>query len=192
MKRRISEALFLLIAVAAIYLLLCLASHHPSDPGWSRSAGRGPIHHLSGACGAWLAVLFVQVFGYLAYSAPLLIGFAGFWVLRERAEPAGLSEWTMRTVGLLLAVLTGCMLLSMQPGPGSHPGGGMLGSVLAAPMMGTLGLTGGVLVSLAIFLGGITLFTGLSWIAVVDATGRAALALGAWTVKKAAEIGRAT
>src|SRR5699024_2958198 len=83
--------------------------------------------------------------------------------------------WTMRTVGLLLAVLTGCMLLSMQAGPGSHPGGGMLGSVLAAPMMGTLGLTGGVLVSLAIFLGGITLFTGLSWIAVVAATGWAAL-----------------
>lgn len=187
MKRRISEALFLLIAVAAIYLLLCLASHHPSDPGWSRSAGSGPIHNLGGAFGAWLADLFLQIFGYMAYAAPLLIGFAGFRVLRERAEPAGLTEWTMRTVGLLLAVLTGCMLLAMQAGPGSHPGGGMLGSVLAAPMMGTLGLTGGVLISLAIFLGGITLFTGLSWIAVVDATGRAALALGAWTVKKAAE-----
>ncbi|HSH27756.1 MAG TPA: DNA translocase FtsK 4TM domain-containing protein [Wenzhouxiangella sp.] len=38
MKRRLSEALFLLIVVAAVYLLLCLISHDASDPGWSRKA----------------------------------------------------------------------------------------------------------------------------------------------------------
>src|SRR5690625_7391166 len=111
MKRRISEALFLLIAVAAIYLLLCLASHHPSDPGWSRSAGSGPIHNLGGAFGAWLADLFLQIFGYMGYAAPLLIGFAGFRVLRERAEPAGLSGGDRGTVGPLLAGATGRMLV---------------------------------------------------------------------------------
>jgi len=185
MKRRLSEALFLLILVGAVYLLLCLLSHDPSDPGWSRAAADAEIDNLGGAFGAWLADLFLVLFGYMAYAAPVLIGFAGFRVLSERGEPAGLVEWSVRTGGLLLAVLTGCMLLSMQAsGAGDHPGGGIIGDVLSAPMVSTLGLAGGVLISLSIFLGGITLFTGLSWIDVVDRTGRFALNALAWLADK--------
>jgi len=55
MKRRLSEALFLLILVGAVYLLLCLLSHDPSDPGWSRAAADAEIDNLGGAFGAWLA-----------------------------------------------------------------------------------------------------------------------------------------
>ncbi len=185
MKRRLSEALFLLIVVAAVYLLLCLISHDASDPGWSRAAVDPDIDNLGGAFGAWLADLFLVLFGYMAYAAPLLIGFAGFRVLSERGQPAGLPEWTVRTAGLLLAVLTGCMLLSMQAAEaGDRPGGGIIGDVLARPMVDTLGLTGGVLISLSVFLGGITLFTGLSWIDTVDRTGRFALAAIAWLGEK--------
>jgi len=188
MKRRLSEALFLLILVAAVYLLLCLLSHDPADPGWSRSSAGGDIGNLGGAFGAWLADLFLVLFGYMAYVAPLLIGFAGFRVLSERAQPAGLAEWSVRTGGLLLAVLTGCMLLSMQaPEANGHPGGGVIGEVLSSPMVSTLGLTGAVLISLSIFLGGITLLTGLSWIDAVDRTGRFALAAIAWSVEKVAQ-----
>jgi DNA segregation ATPase FtsK/SpoIIIE, S-DNA-T family len=187
MKRRLSEALFLLILVAAVYLLLSLLSHDPSDPGWSRAAVDSEIDNLGGAFGAWLADLFLVLFGYMAYAAPLLIGFAGFRVLSERGEPAGLPEWSLRSAGLLLAVMTGCMLLAMQsPDSGAHPGGGIIGDVLSAPMAETLGVTGAVLVSLSIFLGGITLFTGLSWIDVTDRTGRFVLAAFAWTAGKAA------
>ncbi|NBB91564.1 MAG: cell division protein FtsK [Gammaproteobacteria bacterium] len=188
LKRRLSEALFLLILVAAVYLLLCLLSHDPSDPGWSRAAADSDIDNLGGAFGAWLADLFLVLFGYMAYSAPLLIGFAGFRVLSERGEPAGLAEWSVRTAGLLLAVMTGCMLLSMQaPEAGHVPGGGVIGDVLSEPMVATMGLTGGVLISLSIFLGGITLFTGLSWIDVVDRTGRFAMQSFAWSVAKVAK-----
>jgi S-DNA-T family DNA segregation ATPase FtsK/SpoIIIE len=181
LKRRLSEALFLLIVFAAVYLLLCLLSYDPADPGWSRAAADPRVDNLGGAFGAWLADLFLALFGYMAYAAPVLIGFAGFRVLSERTEPAGLAEWAVRTGGLLLAVLTGCMLLSMQAATGSSPGGGVIGDVLSGPMVSTMGLTGGVLISFAIFLAGITLFTGLSWIDVVDRTGRAALTALAWT-----------
>src|SRR5699024_5186758 len=188
MKRRLSEALFLLIVVAAVYLLLCLASHDASDPGWSRAAVDADIDNLGGAFGAWLADLFLVLFGYMAYAAPLLIGFAGFRVLSERGQPAGLPEWAVRTAGLLLAVLTGCMLLSLQAGAvDAGPGGGVIGDVLSAPMQATLGLTGRVLVSLSVFLGGITLFTGLSWIDVVDRTGRFALHACTWSIGRVAQ-----
>ncbi len=188
LKRRLSEALFLLILVAAVYLLLCLLSYDQSDPGWSRTATDGRIGNLGGAFGAWLADLFLALFGYMAYAAPLLIGFAGMRVLQERGEPASLAEWGVRSGGLILAVLTGCMLLAMQAGADSAQlGGGMIGAVLAKPMVDSMGLTGGVLISLSIFLAGITLFTGLSWIGLVDRTGKLVLAGLAWLAAKAAQ-----
>ena len=180
MKRRLAEAAFLLIAVIAVYLLLTLASHHPGDPGWSRDAAQDQVHNLGGTFGAWLSDLFLVLFGYMAYAAPLLIGLIGVRILRERTEPAGLPEWGLRTVGLLLAVLTGCLLLAMQTRGSLAQPGGIIGEVLAAPMVSTMGLTGAVLFNLTLFLAGITLFSGLSWIRLVDRTGRLAIMSAAW------------
>ena len=185
MKRRLAEAAFLLIAVIAVYLLITLASHHPGDPGWSRDASQDQVHNLGGTFGAWLSDLFLVLFGYMAYVAPLLIGLIGVRILRERTEPAGLPEWGLRTVGLLLAVLTGCLLLAMQTRGSLTQPGGIIGDVLAAPMVSTMGLTGAVLFNLTLFLAGITLFSGLSWIRLVDRTGRLAIMSVAWLAASA-------
>ncbi|MFW5927078.1 MAG: DNA translocase FtsK 4TM domain-containing protein, partial [Wenzhouxiangella sp.] len=80
MMRRLAEAVFLLILVAAVYLMLTLVSYHPDDPGWSRDAAHDQIHNLGGSFGAWVADLFLVVLGYMAYAAPLLIALAGFRV----------------------------------------------------------------------------------------------------------------
>jgi DNA segregation ATPase FtsK/SpoIIIE, S-DNA-T family len=180
MKRRLAEAAFLVILVVAVYLLLTLASHHPDDPGWSRETAQEQVRNLGGTFGAWLSDLFLVLFGYMAYMAPLLIGLVGVRILRERTEPAGLPEWGMRTFGLLLAVLTGCLLLAMQTRGGLAQPGGIIGDVLAAPIVSAMGLTGAVLFNLTLFLAGITLFSGLSWIRLVDRTGRLAMQAAAW------------
>jgi len=184
MKRRLGEAVFLLVLVAAVYLLLSLLSHHPLDPGWSRDAGSDDVRNLGGAFGAWLADLFLVLFGYMAYVAPVLIGFAGVRVLRERIEPAGLAEWGVRTSGLLLAVLSGCMLLAMQSRGRLDQPGGVIGEVLSGPMQSALGLTGAVLINLTIFLAAITLFSGLSWIRAVDRVGQFVLVTARWSVDR--------
>ncbi len=180
--RRVAEAVFLLILVSAVYLILSLATHSPGDPGWSRDAGHDQVHNLGGFFGAWIADLFLVLFGYMAYVAPLLIGLAGFRILRERSEPATLADWGVRTGGLLLIVLTGCMLLSMQTRGGLAEPGGVIGAVLSGPMVNAMGFTGAALINLTILLAGITLFTGLSWIRVIDRTGRGALAAAAWLI----------
>ncbi|NDY94668.1 DNA translocase FtsK [Wenzhouxiangella limi] len=177
MTRRLSEAAFLLITVMALYLLLSLLSHHPLDPGWSRAAASGEIHNLGGRLGAWLSDLFLFLFGYMAYAAPLLILVLGLRLLRERTEPAGLVEWSVRAGGLLLMVVTGCVLLALQSRGSLPQAGGALGEVLAAPMISVLGFTGSALIFLSLFLAGTTLLTGLSWIVVVDRTGYWALAM---------------
>ena len=188
MGRRISEALFLLVTVIALYLMLSLLSHHPADPGWSRVAADDGVRNLGGPVGAWLSDLFLFLFGYMAYLAPILVGLIGVKLLRERAEPASLSEWGLRAGGLLIVVLSGCVLLALQSRGALAQPGGALGEVLSGPMVRSLGFTGAALISLSIVLGGITLLTGLSWIKVVDRTGLLALSLVGWSMERLARL----
>ena len=184
MARRLSEAAFLVILVAALYLILSLLSHHQSDPGWSRAADGDALHNLGGRFGAWLSDLFLFLFGYMAYAAPVLMIVLGLRLLRERTEPAGLAEWSVRSAGLLVMVVTGCVLLALQGQGGLPEPGGVLGEILSAPMVSVFGLTGAVLIHLMFFLAGVTLLTGLSWIVVVDRTGYWAL----WAVERAGQV----
>ncbi len=187
LARRLAEALFLLTLVTALYLLLSLVSHHPTDPSWSRDVGADQVRNLGGRFGAWVSDLFLVVFGYMAYIAPFLVGLVAVRLLRERSEPATLPEWSVRACGLVLIILSGCALLAMQGRGGLDDGGGVVGSVLSSLMVAPMGFTGAVLINLTVLLVGITLFTGLSWVAVVDKTGRSALSGAAWLV---ASIGR--
>ena len=188
LARRLAESAFLITLVLALYLLLALITHDPGDPGWSRAAASDRIANLGGSFGAWLSDLFLVLFGYMAYVAPILIGLAGVRILKERTEPATLAEWGVRTGGLVLIVLTGCILLDMQVRGSLDDGGGVLGALLSGPMVRTMGFTGAALINMTILLAGITLFTGLSWIQVVDRTGRGALALALWLVDRFGKV----
>ena len=50
-------------------------------------------------------------------------------------------------------------------------GGGILGLMLSDAMAGSMGLLGSTLILLAVFLAGITLFSGISWFRVIDSIG---------------------
>ncbi len=187
LARRLSEAAFLVLLVSALYLVLSLLSHHEADPGWSRAAAGDGLHNLGGRFGAWLSDLFLFLFGYMAYAAPVLVIVLGLRLLRERTEPAGLIEWSVRACGLLLMVVTGSVLLALQARGSLPAAGGVLGEVLAAPMISVFGLTGAALIHLTLLLAGVTLLTGLSWIVVVDRTGYWAL----WLAERfGQELGR--
>ncbi len=188
LARRMWEAGFLLTMVAALYLALALLSYSDQDPGWSGTAGVDQVRNLGGSFGAWVSDLFLSLLGYMAYVAPILLAMAGIRMLKERAEPAGLVDWAVRGGGVLLIVLTGCMLLQMQPRGMLTEPGGILGAVLAGPMISTMGFTGAALINLAILLAGVTLFTGLSWVRLMDRTGRVAWWLSAWFAARASMI----
>ncbi|HEY7905591.1 MAG TPA: DNA translocase FtsK 4TM domain-containing protein, partial [Wenzhouxiangella sp.] len=177
--RRIAEAVFLVLMVLALYLMLALVSHSPDDPGWSQDLGGHTIQNVGGPWGAWVADMFLVLFGYMAYGAPLLLALGSLRVLKERSAPATLLEWGVRSGGFVLVVLSGCVLFHLQNGGGIAQSGGVFGAVLGGPMVQAIGYTGSTLINLAFFLAGITLFTGLSWINVMEGLGRWLLTLGA-------------
>ena len=53
--RRLLEAVLIVVAIFAVYLMAALVSFNPSDPSWSQTAWHEPIHNLGGGVGAWLA-----------------------------------------------------------------------------------------------------------------------------------------
>jgi len=181
------EAQLLLYFVAAAFLLFALLSFHPADPGWSHAGDDGVIRNRGGPLGAWLADVSLYLLGYPGYLLPLVILWLGWCLCRSGYRPLRhFPHFGLRVLGLLLLFIGGCTLADLYFAPGIHlprvggGGGGVGGSLLADALLGTLGLMGATLLSLALFFAGVTLYTGISWLRVMDALGYATLWLGSY------------
>jgi len=186
--------LFVLSALAA-YLLLSLSSYHAQDPGWSHSGPAQVIQNYGGVVGAWFADVFLYLFGYLAYLFPLMVGFSGWLVFRGRTTPSGkidLHVLAVRWAGFLLTVASGCGLATLHFGvaPGDLPldAGGVFGNLVGEQLAALFSFMGATLFLLALFLTGVTLFTGMSWLSVMDWTGKMTLLGFDWLAEWVAEL----
>ncbi|MDT8450655.1 MAG: DNA translocase FtsK 4TM domain-containing protein [Wenzhouxiangellaceae bacterium] len=185
LERRLIESLFLLVVVVAAYLLLTLLTHDPRDPGFSQSGGE-VVSNVGGSFGAWASDFLLVVMGYMAWLLPFLLAAGAIRLLQERAEPVGWPEWGVRLGGLVLIVLSGCILFEMQPRGALDHAGGIVGDLLSGPMVEVMGFTGAALINLAVLLAGITLFTGLSWLDFLERIGGWAIGGGYWLVERLA------
>ncbi|NNJ93464.1 MAG: DUF87 domain-containing protein [Halobacteria archaeon] len=172
------EGALLILGAIAIFLLVSLVSYHPADPGWSNSGEVARINNAGGIIGAWLADILLYLFGYLAYLLPIMVGYSGWLVYRGHTPMGGidLHVLAVRWSGFLLTVGAGCGLASMEPGASNHflPAGpgGVLGSVTWSSLADVVSPVGATLFLLALFLTGVTLFTGISWLVVMDFVGK--------------------
>ncbi len=183
-------ALFVCSALA-IYMLLSLFTYHPADPGWSYSATSDHVNNAGGLVGAWFASLFLFYFGYLAYLFPAMVAFAS-WLFyqggRNQSLAFNLRLILARTAGFLLTLGTGSGLATLHFTGASallptNPGG-ILGDIVASLLVTPFSFIGATLFLLALFLTGISLLTGLSWLALMDHTGRITLAGAGWIAER--------
>ena len=195
MAHRLGESVFILTVLVSIYLVACLLTYDPTDPGPFNPVASQKVANVGRVLGAWLANFFLFLTGYLAYLLPVLLVYIG-WLIYQRAgqaiEGSAASTWFARLTGLLLFVLsaTGLSHLHTLPPAGTMPagGGGVIGLQIATPLLQTTGLLGSTLFLLALLLLGLTLFAGISWFAVMDATGRYTLSALAWLAETAAGL----
>jgi len=177
--RNIKEISFILLAAAALYLAISLGSYHPDDPGWSQAVDTSSVHNRGGVVGAWLADLLLYLFGYLGLLFPVILAFDGWRIFESRRAEAPVNHFQvgLRVLGFILALAGGCGLAWMHFTGGSwlpheiRGAGGIFGDGIGELMVVSFGGLGGTLVLLCMFLVGITLYTGLSWLWVVDRTG---------------------
>jgi len=185
-SKGLREGMLFILSALAVYLFLSLVTYNPEDPGWSHRGPGDVVHNFGGVVGAWFADIFLYLFGVMAYLFPLMVGFSGWLVYRGRTPTGGIDVHVLsiRWAGFLLTVASGCGLatLHFNVAPGSLPldAGGVFGNLVGQGLASLFSYLGATLFLLALFLTGVTLFTGLSWLSLMDWTGRMTLALLAW------------
>ena len=165
-SRLASEAIGILLLLAAVLALLSLVSYDPKDPNifsWTAGGEAASPNNWIGGFGASLAAALYALFGLAAWGISALLfvlGWRRFWG-RSLPNPASKAAG----VGLLLFCLP--MLLSLTFGRRRLYGedsetGGLIGRALGDAARGRLGTTGAVLLALTLVVLAVPLATQVS------------------------------
>ena len=166
----LQEARWLLLGVLALYVAMILFGYSKADPGWSHAVQVDQVVNPGGRFGAWLSDLLLYLFGFSAWwwVAFLGLGLAvGFRRLQKRfgADHRSILIVVLGFVTVLLASsgLEAMRFYSMKATLPLEPGG-LIGIELGNVVFQYLGFTGGTLLLLGLLAGGLSLFSGVSWV----------------------------
>ncbi len=188
LMRNVKEISLIILALVAIYLAIAMFTFHLEDTGFSQAVSTDIIHNSGGVVGAWLADFLLYLFGYIGYLFPLLFVYDGWRLFETRQSPVQANHFLLgaRISGFVMLFIGGCGLLHLHFSagislPGQIPGsGGIFGEVVGSLFLTSFGSLGSTLIMLALFLIGLTLYTGLSWLWLMDQTGRWVLLFNEW------------
>ena len=185
--RRLLEAVLIVVAIFAVYLMAALVSFNPSDPSWSQTAWHEPIHNLGGGVGAWLADTLFFTFGVLAYAIPPIMLVLCWAAYRQRANRDYVDYFalSLRLIGTLALVLTSCGLAALNVDDLYYfASGGVIGSLLSNAMLPWFNGIGATLALLCVWAAGLTLFTGWSWLVIAEKIGGAVLGVATFMTNR--------
>ena len=172
------ESWWLLLVGAALYLVLILFTYRKSDPGWSHQATGSLVANAGGKAGAWMADMLLYVFGLSAWWWVFFLLAAVMWGYRRLDVPdMDRRSLAVACGGFLLLVAASSALESLRlytlkvslP----HAPGGVLGELVSGLFSKGFGFTGSTLLLLVLCGVGLSLCTGMSWVAVIEKLGTA-------------------
>ncbi|ARS51621.1 DNA translocase FtsK [Kushneria konosiri] len=171
------EGVAIVMLALCAFLLLALFSYVPADPSWSHSGPDQQVTNWMGPVGAWLSDVLYSLFGASALWAPGMLGLGAWRLIRAKEahvvwDPMALA---VRGGGLLLVMVATCNVgaLHFQDASNDLPygSGGIVGEGISAALASLVGRHGTTLLSLAAFLCGMPLLTGMSWFSIIDEVG---------------------
>jgi S-DNA-T family DNA segregation ATPase FtsK/SpoIIIE len=175
LSKRLKEGSFLLLLAIGAYFLMALASYSPDDPSWVYESAKRHADNAGGVAGAWVASVLFLLFGEVAYVFPLMVVWGGWIMFREReatehSPMLRVARWS----GFVLTVLSATALATLHLGVIEilpEGAGGITGQVIGKSAAAVLNPAGASLLLLALLLVGFTLFTGMSWLGLMEAIG---------------------
>lgn len=180
-RNRLAEGALIGVTASCIYFLIALFSYRPTDPAWSTSGLSDQTLNSAGVFGAYLADISFSLIGYWAYGVPILLGLKALQMVFERIGDA--DRWrelvALRSLGLTMILASGCALASLNQTEVStlpQGAGGIVGLMVGELFNDWFSGLGARVLLVASFLFGISIFTGLSWLRVMDT-------LGGWTLR---------
>jgi S-DNA-T family DNA segregation ATPase FtsK/SpoIIIE len=181
--QRVLEAGLILSAAVSVFLLLALVSFDPIDPSWSQTGNHNQIKNHMGSVGAQAADMMLFALGWISYVLPFVITALGWLLFKRIRRLLELDYLTLglRLIGALLILMSTTAITSINFDDLYYfSSGGVVGDVIRDSMLPFFNYTGTTLFLLAAFLTGITLFTGVSWLTVIDLIGASAVAGFFW------------
>ncbi|HEV8503006.1 MAG TPA: DNA translocase FtsK 4TM domain-containing protein [Casimicrobiaceae bacterium] len=187
------EAWWLLVVAIIGYLVLILATYARSDPGFSYTGTSSVVANRGGPFGAWLADLLLYLFGLSAWWWVVAGIVAIVTSYRQIVDPAREREhpFIFVAMGFALVLLASAAIeatrLWRMPAELPLAPGGVFGDVIGRGAAQLLGFNGATLLLIALFAVGFSLFTGLSWLRVMERIGAGLESLVAWIRAKREE-----
>jgi len=184
--RIIKEGALIGWLLVSAYLILSLLTYSRQDPAWSSTGADSGIENLAGPTGAWVSDIFFTLFGYLAYLIPLLVLYRLWRTFMERHQAIEFNGFlfSLRLLGFVVVMIASTGLVVLQTGVENtalpFSAGGYLGLSTADVTEGAFGFAGANLILLCALLFGITVFTGLSWLALIDFVGLKTMTFFGW------------
>lgn len=178
---RLREGLILVEIAICIYLACALLSFDSADPGWTFTGSSPQVNNMMGPTGAWFADAALAIFGFMAFVFPFILAVHTLRTALSKNRNPGFDPalFVVQGIGLIFAVISGAALchlhfygvgLELREGSGGLVGMGA--GELLVPLLSYVGTT---LTLVLFFLIGLTLLMDISWISVLDTTGRLSL-----------------
>jgi S-DNA-T family DNA segregation ATPase FtsK/SpoIIIE len=180
-ERALREGAMWTLMCVAIYLALALVSYSPNDPGWSYVGETGQVTNAGGRTGAWFADVALYLFGFFAYLLPFMVSWSAWQIFRGRGEEAALRAWllSLRWTGFLVILAAGCGYASLHIDTFGfqlpNGAGGGLGLLVSRRMLEAFNPPGTDLLLAGALVVSATLFSGISWLKLLDGLGAVAL-----------------
>jgi S-DNA-T family DNA segregation ATPase FtsK/SpoIIIE len=172
MREVVAIGFFLL----GLFFLLTLLTFNQDDGGWSQSGVSTVSQNAGGAIGAWLADLAFAVFGFEAYLFPPLVSWYGYLFYRQGKSDSSRLTVFFHWLGLFITLIAGTVIFYLHvprfiielP----NGSGGILGQEAGDAILLLLTETNATILSVSIFILGLSFFMGFSWLTVVDTVGK--------------------
>jgi len=177
------ESAFVALLTISLFLLGALFSYSVDDSAWTHSGTTEGVLNITGIVGAWIADFMLSIIGFMAFIFPFMLLSSAWKFLSEaRTEYAdSMSHQIIRWVSFVVFLIAGAGLLDMHyyqnwlTIPGSP--GGIVGLELGDLLRELFAFEGATLVLFSLFIVGITLSSGLSWLTLMDKLGAFAVRL---------------
>ncbi|MEO8486995.1 MAG: DNA translocase FtsK 4TM domain-containing protein, partial [Betaproteobacteria bacterium] len=175
--RLLRESLWFVVVALLAYVAITLASYAPGDPSWSTTGDGATLRNRGGAIGAWLADLLLYLFGMSAWwfvAAGVAIAIATFRRIAHPTLESDHPRW-LGAIGFLVLLVASAAIEALRFWKSAAPlplgPGGVIGESLGTILTRGLGENGATLLLVAALLGGFSLFSGMSWLKLMERIG---------------------
>ena len=172
---RLKLTLLIILGTFAILLFICLMTYNKNDPSWSHYQSLHKVHNAIGTIGAYTADIILSIFGFFGFLLPLFIIYTIWLMIVENYQINPTKQKNhhfflslLHFIGIIFTIAAGstlsAILLTRYSYLVPQNAGGILGTLLSQSGIVYLNVTGTILLSIACFALGLTLFSGSVWI----------------------------